>query len=109
MRSHVTWTHGATHQMRLAAVAGSIALLCGTQDTSSLRESQDGLEQSHRLVWFVAQVRVHWRRVGDLARVKNSGRIPRSFDLAKKGIVLIADHQRQKLAAKPSVAVLAAE
>ena len=95
--------------MGLAAIAGSIALLCGAQDTPSLRESQDSLELSHRLVWFVAQVRVHRRRVGDLARVENSGRVPRSFYLAEEGIVLIADHQRQKLAAEPPVAMLAAE
>ncbi len=95
--------------MRLAAVAGSIALLCGAQDTPSLRESQDGLELSHRLAWFVAQVRVHRRRVGDLARVENPGRIPCLFYLAKQSIVLVADHQRQKLATESPVAVLSAQ
>ena len=95
--------------MGLAAVAGSIALLCGAQDTARLRESQDSFELSHCLVRLVAQVSVHRRCVGDLARVENPGWVPRSFYLAEEGIVLIADHHRQKLAAESPVAVLAAE
>ena len=38
-RGHVARAHRAAHEMGLAAVAGTIALLCRAQDSSGLRES----------------------------------------------------------------------
>src|SRR5258708_28096226 len=74
-RSHVAWTHCAAHEMGLAAVARSVALLCGAQDTPSFGESQTSFKLPHSLVRFVAQAYVHRRSGGDLARLVDTCRI----------------------------------
>src|ERR1700736_2214462 len=88
---HVAGTHCAAHEMGLAAVAGSVALLCGAQDTPSFRKSQHGLKLPYCLVWFIAQACVHRRRVRDLARIEDTGGIPCALDHAEESIVLLAD------------------
>ena len=67
------------------------------------------LNSTHRLVGLVAQTCVHRRRIGDLAWVEDSRGVPGPFDRAKESIVLLADHQRKKLAPQTAVAVFAAE
>src|SRR5260221_2791396 len=83
-RSHVAWTHCAAHEMGLAAVARSVALLCGAQDTPSFGESQDRFKLPHSLVRFVAQAYVHRRRVGDLARIEDTSGSPCPFDFSRE-------------------------
>ena len=72
-------------------------------------EPEEGGERRGLLAWLVSQHGVHGRGIDDLAGVENIFRVPALFDLAHEQVILLADHLRDELAAKPAVAVFAAE
>src|SRR5579872_1803008 len=94
--------------MGLATIAGTIALFRMLQDIL-FGKTEDGFECRRLTARFIAQHRVHRRRVHDLARVEDAFGIPTGFDLPEKPIVLFTYHLPDKFAAQPSVAMFPAE
>ena len=108
-RGHVARAHRAPGQMRLAAVAGPVAFLGCPHHAADIAEIEHRRVIRSRLARLVPEVGVHRRRVHDLAGVENVLRVERRLHRLHHRVALLADHQRDKLAAKAPVAVLAAE
>ena len=92
----------------LAAVAGPVALFGVLEDILAV-EPEDCRERRGLLARLVPEHGIHRRGIDDLAGVENILRVPGSFNLPHELVILFADHLRDELAAKPTVAVLAAE
>src|SRR5687767_11345131 len=73
--SHERWTHGAAGQLRLPAIAGSIALLRMLENILVLK-TEDRFKSRSLLARRIAQHRIHRRRVYNFIRVENSPGVP---------------------------------
>src|SRR6186713_101905 len=106
-RSHKRRAHGATRQMGLAAVAGTITLLRMLQDVLAM-ESEDRGKGRRLLACLIAQHGIHGRRVYDLVGVEYIFRVPAFFDQPHQLVILLPYHLRDELASQSAVPMLTA-
>src|SRR5690606_15771018 len=102
--SHVAGTHRSAAKFSFTAVSRSIALFGGAKDTHRLGEVEYGFELRRFLIAFVAQIRIHWRRFDNLARIKNIIRIPDLLELKNQLVVMFANQLWNKLTPQTTIA-----
>src|SRR5690348_17715998 len=106
--SHVRRAHGASRQMRFAAIAGSIALLRMLQYVLFVK-TKFSFKLGCLLPRRISQHGIHRRGIYYFIWIKNIFWIPCIFYCAEKFIIFITYHLFYKLTTQSSIAMFAAE
>src|SRR5580692_1293345 len=100
---HKAWTHCATYNSRLTTVAGTIAFLCHTQDSSYFTKIEYCFKFVRLLVVFVTQKLIHFWRMNNFIRIENAVWVPDIFQITYKLVIFFTDHFSDKFSSHTAI------